>query len=268
MHLFPISDVHIGMREKFFEEKNIRRVLGFIDGYDDIVMCACGDIGDRMEGVFWLQKVLSIFPNLRVVYTPGNHEFYCHNLDVLPYDLESAGRHTDRLYILDGAYEFSHKIDDVTFIGAPLWTNFNFGAPEIMNIAQRQMNDYKCIKSSGAFKAITADRIYNEHGNQRKEIFNRLNKVEGKCVVLSHHSPIIINGGHAGDGLSYAYYSDLTEWFNSVKNVPTYWFSGHTHSSYVCTRSFTNGETMFVSNQMGYPIEVNSGFSTNCILEI
>ena len=268
MHLFPISDIHIGMRNEFFHEDNIRSTLGFLEDYgDDIIMCACGDIGDRMEGFLWLKKVLDIFPKLRVVYTPGNHEYYGANLDVLPFDLRQASAREDRLFVLDGAYTFAYKLSDINFIGAPLWTDFNKSAPSIMNEAQRNMNDYRFIRTSGDFKLLNANRVLNEHHTQRKEIFKRLEKLDGKCVVITHHAPIIINQGHA-DSLSFAYCSDLTNDLDTLKNPPIYWLSGHTHSSHVKKMSFENGETTFISNQMGYPIEFNTGFTCNCILEI
>lgn len=230
-------------------------------------MCACGDIGDRMEGVLWLKEVLRIFPKLRIVYTPGNHEFYGSNLDVLPYDLMKVGQRTDRLYILDGQYVFKHTIDDIDFIGASLWTNFNTGSPAIMNLIQRGLNDYKYIRSSGDFKLITANRIMQEHCEQRKSIFKKLSKSTNKCVCVTHHAPLLFNGGHA-DGLSYGYCSDLTEWFSNANKLPEYWFSGHTHSSYVKRVEYPTGTVQFVSNQMGYPTEFNSGFTTSCVLEI
>lgn len=269
-YIFPISDVHIGMREEFYEEKNIRRALGFLEEYGkDIIMCCCGDIGDRYTGILWITKVLECFPELRVVYTPGNHEFYGTNIDVLQYDLWKAGHQIDRLYVLDGQYVFKHEIDGISFIGATLWTDFNKNAPAVKNIVQRDMNDYRTIFSGGSYKLITTDRIFNEHCEQRKAIYKKLNNLTTeKCVVMSHHSPIPTHEGHAGDMLTYGYCSDLSFMLEEAQHVPQYWLSGHTHSSVVRHREFPNGETMFVSNQMGYPTEFNTGYTDACILEV
>lgn len=268
MYLYPISDIHIGMRKEFFKEKNILSALGFLKEYNDnIILCICGDLGERYEGILWIQKVLKLFPQLRIVYTPGNHEFYESNIDILTYDLYQIGQEIDRLFILDGKYIFEHIIENIHFIGAPLWTDFNNNSCTIKNEVQRQLNDYKAIRSTNDFKLITSERILNEHYIQKKNIFKKLEKCTGISIVLTHHSPILLDISKINN-LTYGYCSDLVDNLNNLQNLPKYWLSGHTHQSHVKDITFSKGIVQFISNQMGYPTQFYTGYTNNCILEV
>lgn len=268
MYLYPISDVHLGMRKEFLNEKNILAALGFLNDYkDNIILCVCGDLGERYEGILWIQKVLSLFPQLRVVYTPGNHEFYGHNIDILTYDLYDIGQEIDRLFILDGKYIFEHVIDNIHFIGAPLWTDYNNNSSAIKNEVQRQLNDYRVITATNNFKLVTTERILTEHYVQKKNIFKKLEKCVGPSIVMTHHSPIILDVSRINN-LTYAYCSDFTPIFDNLEKLPQYWLSGHTHQSHIKNVTFKKGSIQFISNQMGYPKELYSGYTSNCILEV
>lgn len=270
MYLFPISDVHIDHNfDAYFAEDYFEEIFDFLHEYDEVVVCACGDIGTRMQGLFWLLKMVEHFPNIHVVYTPGNHEFYGSSMTVLSYDLAMLGNHLHpRLHILDGEYVFRHTINGVNFIGATLWTDINHNNSHAANVVQREMNDYKAIMNSRGH-LISTDNTFNTHCNQRKSMFMLFNRCgrEGKMVAMSHHHPILPKEP-VTDVVSYAYYSDLSILFNEADYLPEYWFCGHTHQSHVRTEKFPSGEVTFVSNQVGYPHQLQTGFSTACVFEI
>lgn len=270
MLIFPISDLHLGMNSKLTNIPLAGEFFSFLPEDEKVVICFCGDVDDRLRGLFWLTNLIKVLPdNVEIVYTPGNHEFYGANIDILCYDMAQLAAPINRLHVLDGMYVFKHTIDNVDFIGATLWTDFNKQSPAIMNAVQRGMNDYNYIRSSNEYTRITTNRILNEHGVQCKEIFKLLNRDgDNTRIVMTHHQPIEIQGGHASDALSYGYYSDLTEKLNACAHPPKYWFSGHTHNSHYKKMKFTNGETEFVSNQYGYPMENTTGFSKNCIFKL
>jgi hypothetical protein len=276
--LFPISDMHVGMADyKRFPElslltdKNILATLDHLKDAEDAIVCVCGDIGERLLGVAWCERALRLLPNIRIVYTPGNHEFYGYNMDCLMYDLRCVSSTSDRLYILDGMYNNSFVIGDITFIGGTLWTDFMNQNQNVMNTVQRGMNDYKAIMSGGDNKPVTPNRILNEHYEQKKAIFRALDRCKTeKRVVITHHQPYVGTPIHGGslDALSYGYQVDLEKELNECKNLPQFWFSGHTHVSRYCTRPYEHGVVEFVSNQYGYPTEFNTGYSELCTFEL
>jgi hypothetical protein len=275
--LFPISDIHVGYanynipKSTLLTDENIYRTLQHLEGLNDVIVCACGDIGERLLGVTWCERALRLFPNIRIVYTPGNHEFYGMNMDVFMHDLHCLDVTSDRLFILDGTYKYAHVIDDITFIGATLWTDFNKENAGVENIAYRNMNDYNYIMSGNDRKTVSINRILNEHYEQKKNIFRELERsTTDKCVVISHHQPFLGTMVHGGvhDALSYAYQVDLEKELNSCIKLPQYWFSGHTHTSVSTVRKYTNGEVHFISNQYGYPVETTTGYTNLCTLTI
>lgn len=270
MLIFPISDLHLGMNKKLANIPAAVEFFDFLPTDEKVVIANAGDTDDRLRGLVWWIRLLNELPeNIEVVYTPGNHEFYGANMDILCYDIAQLAAPVSRLHVLDGVYVFNHTIEDVDFIGGTLWTDFNKQSPGVMNAVQRGMNDYNYIRAGNDSKVITTNRILNEHGVQCKEIFKELNKNNGRTkVVITHHQPIEISGGHATDALSYGYFSDLTEKLNECANPPKLWISGHTHNSHYKKMKFTNGETEFVSNQYGYPMEHTTGFSKNCIFKL
>ena len=281
VRLFPISDLHgnfIDVNKHRSSSPFNRKLMEEIYGHtlhtgDDTILLACGDIGERLQGVLWCERMLQVFPNLNICYCPGNHEFYGANLDILLHDMHLADATRDRLHILDGIYKSSTVVKDkmsnplCTVVGSTLWTDFNKGNANIMNLAQRNMNDYNYIRGGGDSKTITPTRILNFHYNMKKEMFRQFERADKNIplVAMSHHTPYM---GVPHDGLHYCYHSDMTDCFNKATRLPSYWFSGHTHKSEVHKEEFAIGEVTFISNQVGYPNQLSTGFSLNCILEV
>lgn len=281
VRLFPISDLHgnfidVDRNSKLspFNMDIMEEVYGpILHTGDDTILLACGDIGERMQGVLWCERMLQVFPNLNICYTPGNHEFYGANLDILLHDLHLADATRSRLHILDGIYKTSVVVGDkmqgplCTVVGSTLWTDFNKDSAEVMNLAQQRMNDYNYIRGGNNSERIKPTRILNLHYNMRKDMFRQFEKADKNLplIAMSHHTPYI---GVPHDGLHYCYHSDLTDNFNLATRLPSYWFSGHTHTSEVHREEFPAGVVEFISNQVGYPHQFFTGFSLNCVLEV
>jgi len=282
VRLFPISDIHGNFvdverysKQSPFNMDMMEEIYKpVLHTGDDIILLACGDIGERMQGVVWCERMLQVFPNLNICYTPGNHEFYGANLDLLLYDLHLMDvTSSNRLHILDGVYRTSAIVRDsamkplCTVVGSTLWTDFNGGSAEVMNLAQRQMNDYNYITSGNDNKKLKPARVLNLHYNMRKDMFKQFEKADKNLplIAMSHHTPYM---GIPHDGLHYCYHSDMTTEFNLATRLPSYWFSGHTHVSEVHKEEFSCGEVNFISNQVGYPHQLATGFSLNCVLEV
>ncbi|WP_422771249.1 metallophosphoesterase family protein [Plantactinospora sp. WMMC1484] len=67
--LLAVSDLHVGYAE------NRKLVEGFVPGSDEDWLLVAGDIGERVEDVYWALRLLT--ERFRtVVWVPGNHELW------------------------------------------------------------------------------------------------------------------------------------------------------------------------------------------------
>ena len=80
----------------------------------DVVVLA-GDIGVGMEGLRWAEDR---FPDKPVIYVPGNHEFYHHDIALIE---ELKAQAPDHIHVLNDDQVI---IDGVRFLGSILWTDF------------------------------------------------------------------------------------------------------------------------------------------------
>jgi len=80
----------------------------------DVVILA-GDIGVGIGGMQWAE---ARFPGRPVIYVPGNHEFYHHDLTLID---ELKVEAPDYIHVLN---DDQVVIDDVRFLGSILWTDF------------------------------------------------------------------------------------------------------------------------------------------------
>jgi hypothetical protein len=186
----------------------------------------------------------------RVLFIPGNHEFYGHNyegtLEVLRTHLNP---HIDFLHD-------SHVIvDDWVFIGCTLWTDFNNESPLEMLDAEQYMNDYRTIRIGSNFRTLRSSDTLQFHRRSKQYIFDKCEEFKDKNIwVLTHHGPSrqsipyrfikSVNG---------AYVSDLDD---SILGHPQikYWSHGHTHDSF----DYKIGDCRIVCNPRGYWTGVNS----------
>ena len=94
----------------------------------DLVILA-GDIHTGVQGIAWAERAFTA----PVVYVPGNHEFYGHDIDDLPAAVRRAAR-DGHVHLLDGARA---AISGLTVAGVTLWTDYDDRRPEIMDLARR-----------------------------------------------------------------------------------------------------------------------------------
>ena len=278
MKLIPISDIHVDFLEARggkhpLRADGIQALFPQIesDGEDQVV-CACGDVGEGLLGCVYLQRLLSMYPKLHVVYVPGNHEFYSHNYDRLIEQFKLVNRTGERLHVLDGIYDVIAIVNDVAFVGGTLWTNFNNNDDSAKFAAGRSMNDFKAITSG--FKnanLFSPARVVQEHHICRNNIKFGLTKVARqfeKRVVLTHHKPYLDEVQQ--DLVTFAYESDAINHVLADDDsiAPQYWFYGHTHKSDYKRFPTTNKIVEIVANPVGYPTEHHNPYRTECVLEI
>jgi len=212
----------------------------------------------------FLKRVSLEFPH--VIYIAGNHEFYHGKYpDSIDY-LKTECARFPNIHMLEME---SVVIEDVTFIGATLWTDMNKQDPMTLMAVKDAMNDYRVIRHSqrGYAKLIPTDTVLR-HMDTLSYIKNEIAKnPEGKYVVAGHHAPsklslkpryekdVLLNG---------AYSSDLSEFILDHPQIKL-WTHGHTHDCF----DYEIGSTRIVCNPRGYEgYEDPSGWDPNLILEV
>jgi predicted phosphohydrolase len=224
----------------------------------DVVVLA-GDIGVGMEGLRWAEDR---FPDKPVIYVPGNHEFYHHDIALIE---ELKAQAPDHIHVLN---DDQIIIDRVRFLGSILWTDFAlFGEGErffAMQQARRQMTDFSIIQNGG--RQFTPDDAIQLHTASRDWLAAMLAEpFDGKTVVVTHHAPSSqsVHPRYARDLLTPAFASNLANLMDG--DQPALWVHGHMHESY----DYEVYGTRVVCNPRGYaPDALNPGFWPDLVVDI
>jgi len=245
MRIRVLSDLH---NEFLSAPRKIARVPQV-----DVVVLA-GDIDVGTRGLVWARDAF----DCRIVYVPGNHEFYGLKFDSTRWRMAEEAARLGIDLLDPGAVE----IDGVVFVGATLWTDFAlFDNPEReMSIARKELTDFRVIKGFSPARALT------RHLEERAFIEEKLEATRGKRrVVVTHHLPTwrSVAERYRGDKLSAAFASNLDEIIE--REQPAIWVHGHTHVSF----DYQLGETRVVCNPGGYPgHEENPEFDEGFVVEL
>ena len=206
------------------------------------------------------------FPH--VIYIMGNHEFYNGKFFAgIDYMREELAKYPN-IYMLE---QDTKIIDDVTFVGATLWTDMNRGDPLTMHAIEGMMNDFRIIRNDKrSFATMSARDVADRHARTLGYFRSVLaEQHDRKFVVVGHHSPsfqsmhpmyqaqTLMNGG---------YHSDLSEFILDHPQIKL-WTHGHTHHPF----DYKIGETRIVCNPRGYENDGYSeqtGWNPNIVLEV
>lgn len=225
----------------------------------DLILLA-GDIGEGLAGITWAAEQ-SQRAGKPVIYVPGNHEYYRH--DITRHD-DTMREHAQNLGVLFlNGDALDHK--GYRIIGTTLWTSFQDDGGKddwfAMDQAKRGMADYHCIW----MESICLRPRYTQvlHASAVRFIEQQLaNSSFDKSVVVTHHAP-----SHRCCNPDFPF-SPMTRAFSSAVDhllgKSALWLYGHTHASF----DETLDGTRVISNQLGYPRERNHGFDPNKVIEI
>jgi DNA repair exonuclease SbcCD nuclease subunit len=228
----------------------------------DVIVLA-GDIHSGIDGILWGRQH---FPEMPIVYVPGNHEFYGREMETTLTELRRTAK-THRVHLLDGD---AVVIEGVRILGATLWTDFAlYGAePSLVArakaIAQQAMADYFVIRRHG--NALLAPEDTQQiHQLQARWLARELEKpFAGATVVVTHHLPLAksVHARYEGDALNPSFASDLSR---LVRTPVKLWIHGHTHES----MDYAVAGTRVLCNPRGYlPQEPNARFKPRLVVEI
>lgn len=286
MKLLVLSDLHV-------EYAPFQPDLRAVECADVVILA--GDIHVGTQGISWARDA---FPDKAIVYVAGNHEFYGHHWTQLLDEMRDIARQKD-IYFLENE---AVTIQGVRFLGATLWTNFEyFGESrrlQNMRWAERNLNDFKLVdaeplqvKTSDMQKIedqpgsvfsrskwqtvnLTSAHTLTRHQESLAWLKSELPKADSnKTVVVTHHYPhqISTHKRWAGDPLTAIFGSKLPEDMLMQAQV---WVHGHTHDSCNYRVSMSERSVRVVCNPRGYPLNwdktefENAAFNARFILEI
>ncbi len=224
----------------------------------DVVVLA-GDIGVGMEGLRWAQ---ARFPDKPVIYVPGNHEFYQHDITLI-HQLKAEA--PDNIHVLD---DDQVVINGVRFLGSTLWTDFAlFGEADkffAMQTARQQMMDFSIIQNHD--QRFTPEDAIKLHEASRDWLAIMLADVfDGKTVVVTHHAPSSrsVHPRYTSNLLTPAFASNLDNLMNGSR--AELWIHGHMHESF----DYEIYGARVICNPRGYsPEALNPDFRPDRIVEV
>lgn len=216
----------------------------------DVIIVA----GDSKEGgdIYSLQPYVA--NEKLVIYVPGNHEYYNHEINETRTVMKRAAT-TCGVKVLDRDYIIHNG---VRYVGCTLWTDFNLmnNAHTAKLVANMYMNDYVLIKYSDGWDTenFSPDISQELHYGDVAWLESVLNEYfDGPTVVVTHHGPTILsvsekyrNSDAATTQLNASYASDLSKLID--KYNPKLWIHGHTHDP----KDYEIFNTRVICNPRGY----------------
>ena len=247
MKLHILSDLHIEFAPFQIPETDA-----------DVIILA-GDIGVGVEGLLWAKEQVNGKP---IIYVPGNHEYYRHDIS-LTEELKSSS--VENVRVLDNEMCI---LGNIRFLCATLWTDFAlYGEGEkyfAIQHAKKSMSDFSLIKNGNRrFSPEDSIRLHEFSRDWLKLMLGE--PFAGKTVVITHHvpSPRSIAPRFQGDMLTPAFTTDL-EYMMDGSRVAL-WVHGHTHDVF----DYQIYDTRVVCNPRGYvPYEQSNGFTPEFVVEI
>jgi UDP-2,3-diacylglucosamine pyrophosphatase LpxH len=248
IHIRVASDLHLeGFRGQFMHRLEAHFLP--VDKRDaDSILVLAGDISsDPAQLVEFLKRVAPRFK--RVVYVPGNHEYYRHEM----FRWQSAVRpELENIRGLAFALDLPQacEIEGVRFAFCTLWGDGGDSTGESDAIGE-YLNDFRLIRYGEA--AFTVDCMRARHHEQRLLLGGLLRETRAH-VVVTHHMPSyslshprfgnVCTGGFAGKC------DDMM----TGPNAPALWIHGHTHDTF----DRRIDDTRIVCNPAGYMPEWNT----------
>lgn len=225
----------------------------------DLVILA-GDINLGTKGIEWIKSTITDVP---AIYVLGNHEYYKGSYPKTLNAIRNSASDSN-VHVLENK---AVVIEDITFHGATLWTDFALLGDSRLNgsTCQGKMNDYKMIRRDPSYSKLRSIDTYVIHQVSLKWLQSSLeSSTTKKNIVVTHHapSPLSIPKEYKDDILSSAYASNLEPMI--LQYQPQFWIHGHIHTPI----KYEVGNTKVICNPHGYMNEPYNGFEKNLVIEI
>lgn len=240
MQITYLSDLHLEFIKEHKLEKKLKNIKINKNG---ICVCA-GDIGypeSKNYDIF----MIYLSNNFKKIFViAGNHEYYNKHYNVygMKNILKKYFEKFNNITFLDNTYEY---YEGYYFIGITLWSR-------VIN------NDYSINDLTNIYEMSYEQ--YNKLNNECIEYLTYiLNIINDKCIVISHHVPLLelIEKKYKTDEYekyNQWFYNDLFDLLNFYKNKIKIWIYGHTHIQSI--KLINN--ILFMCCPSGYPGENKS----------
>ncbi|WP_235909068.1 MULTISPECIES: metallophosphoesterase [Brucella] len=274
MKLWIWSDVHHELQEVDYPSRENAPEC-------DLIIIA-GDLNAAPDLHITLEFLIRRFEK-PIIYVPGNHEFYQNKwlMNDRERSLESD-RQTikaiealsqdwpQRFYCLDQDEVIN---DNIRFVGASLWVDFQMKLSKKSDLAQRMqearaiLNDFRAIRMETG-KLFTPQDMLDLHLSDAAYIRQKLAEpFDGRTVVLTHHMPhpdctppvyansignyLFASGSNAFDDILHS------------ERAPDLWICGHTHHAF----DVFVGRSRIICNPFGYKWEQGlNGFRWDLVI--
>ncbi|MFA5522276.1 MAG: metallophosphoesterase [Castellaniella sp.] len=216
------------------------------------VLVLAGDVGviyRREELEAFLRDAAARFR--AVIYILGNHEYYRGQWPAARASLPSWNL-PDNLHVLERDVV---RIDDVHFVGATLWTDFDGGSLDTMRAVEHAIHDYHYI-DSGAGPAgerihLRPEAVYEDHRVSLAWLESTLGALHARgetAVLVTHHgfSRRSIHEHFRDNALNGAFVSECADMIK--RTAPLLAIHGHVHNSF----DYRLGTTRVLVNPRGY----------------
>jgi hypothetical protein len=217
----------------------------------DVVVLA-GDVDNGTRGIEWARDRFSG----RIIYVPGNHEYYLGSIGETSRDLRAAAAGA-RVDLLD-----CDRLDvsGVRFLACTLWTDYSLAGPAerggVIERSRRHNPDHAMIRDFAPEDAIALC------GRHRAWLEQSLAEpFGGPTVVITHFAPHTgsIAPAFAGHPANPGFIVPLT----GLMGGPRLWIHGHTHTAF----DYGVSGTRVFCNPRGYPDE-STGFRADCVIDV
>lgn len=240
MKIRLLSDLHTEFRLPY-------KIQSFAQYRGEDVLVLAGDIASGSTNTMDVIKFFLDQGFPKVIYVPGNHEYYGTGFDEFNAKMENKCFNTPGAYYLNPE---KVEIDGVLFVGATLWTNFADN-PFSQSAAKRGINDFRMIRD---FDVNRCAKTYYEHFDFIKQSYEQ--RGGRKVVIVTHFLPAreCIAPRFRGPDLINDYFANnLGEYISTMSD--TTWLFGHTHDA----TDIMLGDTRVVANPHGYYTAMNDG---------
>jgi predicted phosphodiesterase len=249
MRILILSDLHLDFAP--FKTK------GRLGRDADLVVLA-GDIAESIKGIKWARHS---FPDKRIVYVGGNHEYYEGHFDSTLDEMRAAAK----ARAIDFLEDDEISINGVRILGCTLWVDFDyFGRDQreaSMAAYEKGLYDCEVIRagdssieySPARSPKLTPQLVLERHEKSPRWLGSKLSNTTAKTLVVTHHAP-------TPQSVVERFRSDpLTPGFVSLLPVDLIqradiWVHGHMHDSldHVVDQGGAK-RTRVVCNPRGYP---------------
>lgn len=200
--------------------------------------------------------------NARIIYVPGNHEFYGTSIEAGMFTLRNE---CEKLGITFAVNEIV-TVDDVSFVCSVGWSDLcSFSHLDMENKIERlsMISDFRMIQDHSVCDMMNLAETDRRFLNSALKCVADIGTIP---VIVTHFSPFESCRNPRFDVTEIASYFS-NNWMNILENAPTTpaaWLYGHTHSN---IHDIVCGVPVF-SNQCGYPGENVPGFDPKFVFGV